>query len=199
MITPWLSQNIEAITLPTKWILLNFLGGVSQGNSIVCLGQCGVNQCLIFVYNSLAVLRRSRLLSHITRLCTTLTFSSVMAAFGRPDRPSSPTLYLSSSQTLLPSFTLCYKRVSMKSSWISLGGIPFLQKYLIAALIANFFHFANVSHLPFLRGCIFQKLLLAWKFSCINKKVFFLSWRRIPLATLLYEQFIHLTRPDVIY
>ena len=34
----------------------------------------------------------------------------------------------------------------MKSSRISLGGIPFLQKYFIAALI-----FANVSHLPLLK------------------------------------------------
>ena len=49
-------------------------------------------------------------------------------------------------------------------------------------------------------GYIFQKLLLAWNFSCINKKCF-LSRRRILLATLLYEQFIHLTlitlRPNI--
>ena len=43
-----------------------------------------------------------------------------------------------------------------------------------------------------LRRCIFQKLLLAWIFSCMNKNAF-LSRRRIPLATLLYEHFIHLT------
>ena len=36
---------------------------------------------------SLAMLRRSRLLSHITRVCTTLTFSSVAVSLGRSDRP----------------------------------------------------------------------------------------------------------------
>ena len=40
---------------------------------------------------SLALIRRSRLLSHITRVCTTLTFSSAMASLGRPDGPSSQT------------------------------------------------------------------------------------------------------------
>ena len=44
---------------------------------------------------SLDMLRRSHLLSHITRVCTTLTFSSAVAALGRPDRPSSSTLSLS--------------------------------------------------------------------------------------------------------
>ena len=36
---------------------------------------------------SLAMPRRSRLLSHITRVCTTLTFSSAVASLGRSDRP----------------------------------------------------------------------------------------------------------------
>ena len=43
-----------------------------------------------------------------------------------------------------------------------------------------------------LRGFIFQKLLLAWKYPCINKNRF-LSRRWIPLAKLLHAQFIHLT------
>ena len=43
---------------------------------------------------SLAMLRRSCLLSHITRVCTTLTFSSVVASLGRPNPPSSSTLSL---------------------------------------------------------------------------------------------------------
>ena len=37
---------------------------------------------------SLAMLSRTRLLSNITRVCTALTFSSVVASLGRPDRPS---------------------------------------------------------------------------------------------------------------
>ena len=43
---------------------------------------------------SLAMLCKSHLLSHITRVCTTLTFSSAMASLGRPDRPSSSTFSL---------------------------------------------------------------------------------------------------------
>ena len=43
---------------------------------------------------SLARLCRFRLISNITRVCTTLTFSSPVASFGRPDRPSSSTLSL---------------------------------------------------------------------------------------------------------
>ena len=43
---------------------------------------------------SLAILRKSRLLSHITRLCTISTFSSVVASLGRPDLSSSSMLSL---------------------------------------------------------------------------------------------------------
>ena len=42
-----------------------------------------------------------------------------------------------------------------------------------------------------LRAYIFQKLLLAWHF--LYKQKMLLSRRRIPLATLLCEYFIHLT------
>ena len=69
---------------------------------------------------SLAMLRRSRPLSHIARVCKTLTFSSAVASLGLPDRPSYSTL--SPSYSLLPNVSLCYKketpsqRVSMKSS-----------------------------------------------------------------------------------
>ena len=41
---------------------------------------------------SLAMLRRSRLLSHITRVCKNLTFSSAVASFERPHHSSSSTL-----------------------------------------------------------------------------------------------------------
>ena len=40
----------------------------------------------------------------------------------------------------------------------------------------------------------FKSSYLYELFSCINKKMTILSWRRIPLAVLLCEQFIHLTQ-----
>ena len=43
---------------------------------------------------SLAMLHISHLLSYIARVCTTLTFSSVVASLGQPDRPSSSMLSL---------------------------------------------------------------------------------------------------------
>ena len=43
---------------------------------------------------SLAMFRRSRLLSHVARVCTTLTFALAVASLGRPDRLSSSTLSL---------------------------------------------------------------------------------------------------------
>ena len=52
----------------------------------------------------------------------------------------------------------------------------------------------NASRLIWVKGIYLSKaLLLAWKFSC-KKKIAFLSRRRIPLATLLYEQLIYLTQ-----
>ena len=41
---------------------------------------------------SLTMLHMSRLLSHITKVYTTMTFSSAVASLGWPDRPSSSTL-----------------------------------------------------------------------------------------------------------
>ena len=52
---------------------------------------------------------------------------------------------------------------------------------------------SKVTDYAALRGCCFQKLLLVWHLSCINK-IAILSRRRIPLAVLLYEQLIHLTQ-----
>ena len=44
----------------------------------------------------------------------------------------------------------------------------------------------------FVKEIYLSKALTCMKFSCINKNAF-LSRRRIPLAKLLYQQFIHLT------
>ena len=56
----------------------------------------------------LAMLPRSHFLSHITRVCTTLTFSSVVASLGRPDSPSSSTLSLLLLNSVAH-YSLCYK------------------------------------------------------------------------------------------
>ena len=55
---------------------------------------------------SLSMLHRSRLLSHITRVCMTLTFSSAMVSLflGRPDCPSSSTLSLHPLRLCCPCF-----------------------------------------------------------------------------------------------
>ena len=59
---------------------------------------------------SLAMLQRSRLLSHMARVCTTFTFSSVVASLRRPDHPSSSMLSETLPlKTLLPISSLCYK------------------------------------------------------------------------------------------
>ena len=87
----------------------------------------------------LAMLRRSRLLSHITRVCTTLTFSSAVAYFGRPDRPSSSTFSLPLLNSAAHFFHCTIRwRLLPKGFQIFFGGIPFLQKYLITALISSF-------------------------------------------------------------
>ena len=52
--------------------------------------------------------------------------------------------------------------------------------------------FPDHTHLLFKGDISFKSFYLHDFFSCI-KKCFFLSRRRIPLATLLYEHFIHLT------
>ena len=61
---------------------------------------------------SLAMLRRSCLLSHIIRVCTTMTFSSVVASLRQPDCPSSSTLSLPLYCPFFhcPFFSLCYKK-----------------------------------------------------------------------------------------
>ena len=58
---------------------------------------------------SLAMLRRSHLLSHITWVCTTLTFSSVVAYFGWQDYPSSSMLSLPLLNSAAQFFN-CFKK-----------------------------------------------------------------------------------------
>ena len=82
----------------------------------------------------LAMLRMSQLLSHISRVCTTLTFSSAVASFSQPFCPSNSTLSLPLLTSAAHFLTVLYNggsfpRVSMKFSRISSEDIPFLQKY----------------------------------------------------------------------
>ena len=156
MITPWLSQKIEAITFPAEWTLLNFLGGGEPECffRLLCIFYSGsewwthvpswvttrsikrpgsssqeileISSRVLFwssvnirgthlaetfdipkilvridstapklMPTSLAMLRRWPLLSHITRVCTTLTFSSAVDLWSRqtihhPQRYLSP-------------------------------------------------------------------------------------------------------------
>ena len=90
---------------------------------------------------SLAMPRTSRPLSHITRVFTTLTFLSAVVSLGQPDRPSSSMLSLSLPLKLCCPFFHCAIRRRLflqdfhEVFMNPLGGIPFLEKYLVTALI----------------------------------------------------------------
>ena len=81
--------------------------------------------------------RRSRPLSHITRVCTILTFSSAVASLRRPDRPSSSTLFL----PLLNSaayFSLCYKKETGKSAPMRRHIYAFIVSHMTPTRISYF-------------------------------------------------------------
>ena len=73
------------------------------------------------------------------------------------------------------------KLISAKNQeCISLGSSDFTPFAITCCCIKyrnEFIHFKNLPPIPYLllRGYIFQKLLLAWKFSCINKNCFFVK------------------------
>ena len=92
------------------------------------------------------MLRRSRLLSHITRVCKILTFNQRWHFWGcqtvhQPQRSPSP------FKLCCPIYHCAIRRIYMKSTWISLGGIPSLQKYLITVLISSF-SFLQMCRIP---------------------------------------------------
>ena len=99
---------------------------------------------------SLAMLRSRHLLSHITRVCMTLTFSSAVTSFGRPDRPSSSTLSLL-LLNCAAFFSLWYKVLPNGFHEVFMN---FLGRHsLFTEVLDNhsdfkFLHFANVSHPP---------------------------------------------------
>ena len=107
---------------------------------------------------SLAMLRRSRLLSHITRVCTIFTFLSVVAYW------CSQTVHIlnalsSPLKLCCPFFSLCYKKETPSQGfpW-SLHEFPWgaFLSYRSTWSLDNrsnykFLHFANVSHPPVLK------------------------------------------------
>jgi hypothetical protein len=110
------------------------------------------------------MLRWSHLLSHMTRSCTASSVSSLVASFFRPGRSSLPMLSLPHLHSAAH-FSQCYTKgvsfpsVSMKSSWISLWDIPFLQGYLTTALILTFSNWSKW-HAPLLIKVCFRTFLL---------------------------------------
>ena len=104
---------------------------------------------------SLAMLRRSRLLSHITRVCTTLTFLSAVASLGWP--------ILHPQHSLSPRLKLCWPFIhcairrrllpkGFKESFMNfLGRHAFLAQELDNRSDFKLFHFANMSHPPLLK------------------------------------------------
>ena len=102
---------------------------------------------------SLARLPRSRLLSHITRVCMTLTFSSALESLGRPDRPSSSTL--SPPLKLCCPFFNCTLRRLLPKGFHEifmnyLGRHSFLSEVLNKRSDFKSLQLANVSHPPLL-------------------------------------------------
>ena len=95
---------------------------------------------------SLAMLLRSLLLSHITRVCSILLFSSVarpsfsLNALSPPLKLCCPFFHCAIRWRLLPK---SFQEVFM----ISFRGIPFLKKFLITALILSFSKCVTLSFL----------------------------------------------------
>ena len=103
---------------------------------------------------SLPMLYRSRLLSNITRECTTLTFPSAVASLGRPDRPSSST-FSPPLKLCCPFFHCAIRRLLPRSFhkvfMNFLGRHSFLTEVLDNHSDFKFLHFAIVPHLPLLK------------------------------------------------
>ena len=86
------------------------------------------------------MLRRYRLLIHITRVCTTLTFSFAVVSLGRPECPSSSRLSLPLLNSAVQFFLPCYKKQTTSHEVFMnfFRRHSFLKKYLITALISSF-------------------------------------------------------------
>ena len=97
-----------------------------------------------------AVLRKSCLLPHITRLCTISTFSSVVASLGRIDLSSSSMLSLPCLNSE-PIFSPCYKETLIPKCFHEvfvnfLGSHSLLTKIFYHHSHFNFLHFSSLMH-----------------------------------------------------
>ena len=105
---------------------------------------------------SLAIHPRSRLLSPLTRVYTTMTFSSAVAYLGNPDRPSSSTLSLPFLNSAVHFYHCAIGRRLLPKGFHEefmnfLGSHSFLTKVLDNCSDFKFLHFANVSNPPLLK------------------------------------------------
>ena len=108
---------------------------------------------------SLAMLRRSRLLSHINSACTTMTFSSVVASLGHLSiilNALSPSLKLG-----CPFFHCAIRRRLLPNGFHEVfmnffGRHSFLTEVLDNRSDFKFLHFANDSHHPLLKVILIQ-------------------------------------------
>ena len=105
---------------------------------------------------SLAMLRRSPLLSHISSMCTTLTFLSAVASLGQPDRPSSSTISLPLLNSAAYSFNCAIGRRQDPKGFLHEVLMNFLGRYSILTEVLDnrsdfkCLHYANVSYPPLL-------------------------------------------------
>ena len=104
---------------------------------------------------SLIMLRRSRLLSHITRVCTTLKFSSALTSLVQPGPPLPSTLSLPLKSCCLFFHCATKRRFLFKGVHKVFRNFlwrhSFLSEVLDKRSDFKFLHFANVSHLPLLK------------------------------------------------
>ena len=104
---------------------------------------------------SLDMLRRSHLLSHVTRVCTALTLLSTVASLGRPDLQSSSMLSLPLLNSTAKLFHCAIRRRLLPNGFHEvfniLGRRSFLTEVLDNGSDFKFLHFANVSQPPLLK------------------------------------------------
>ena len=105
-----------------------------------------------FMPTSLAIIRKSRLLSHIIRLCTISTFSSVVAALGRPGLSSSSMLSLPRLNSAAHFFHRVIRRRLILKCFHEVF-VYFLRSHsLLTKILYIFYYKANISdtEAPFL-------------------------------------------------
>ena len=101
-------RNIEPTIL---WSSVNILGThLAETLDIPKISVRIVCTAPKLMPTSLAILRKSHLLSHISRLCTISTYSSVVASLGRSDLSSSSIFFLPRLNSAAHFYSPCYRR-----------------------------------------------------------------------------------------